>query len=475
MNIYVWSSFSKRRNSTAQPTGGTLKTVYLKEETSIEKPSFILAEPIADYTYVQAFGRYYFVTDVINLDASRSEIVCDLDVLATYKSNILAYTAFVERAASSYDVWINDPLLSQEQLYSSDTMHTTSLSTFFSQTGCFIVECLARDQGVVLYASSNLDPYRFIFAPGVYTPQDKTDWIQSTISQAFDLDVYIGGVKWMPFSASDMGTVLSNTFPIGPIDIAAAVSGGHVPGESWTYSIYKVPQIGPSSHKTTSVSLTLPSAGNFNDFRDCNSRFTQYTLYLPGVGIVPIDTSIVGYAIKQSKTIYVDIWVDLISGEITYRLRLGANADDIGRYSGNISVDVPIGKSAVDTVKSAKMFAGSVAAGAVAGGAIGAAFGAIAGGVEAIYNHMTPDTTMVGGSGNKAELANVVGSIHLNRRQFGSRDYPTAVAGRPLMQNTVLSTLSGYVKCGNASVPLAGHEGDMAAVNNYLNSGFYIE
>ena len=69
MNINVWSNFTKRRNSTAQPTGGTQKTVYLKEQTSIEHPSFILAEPLANYNYVQAFGNYYFVTDVINLDA----------------------------------------------------------------------------------------------------------------------------------------------------------------------------------------------------------------------------------------------------------------------------------------------------------------------------------------------------------------------------------------------------------------------
>ena len=469
MNIKVWSSFTKRKNSTKQPTGGSQITAVLKEKTSIENPVFILATPIANYNYVEAFGHYYFVDDVVNLDASRCEIVCSMDVLATYKSDITAYTAFVERAASSYDVWINDPALSQKQLYYSDTMHTTSLSTFFSQTGCFVVECLAKNQGVVLYATSNLEPYKYILTPGVYTTQDKNDWIQSRISQAFDLDVYIGGVKWMPFNASDMGSLLTNTFPIGPVDIAAALGG------SWDYSVYKVPQIGPSSNKTTSVSLTLPSAGNFGDFRDCSPKFTQYNLYLPGCGLITLDPAVIGYAIQQSKTVYVDIWCDLISGEITYRLRLGANASDIGRYSGNISVDVPIGKSAVDTVKSAKMVAGSIGAGAAAGGVWGAIGGALVGGIEAIYNHMTPDTNMIGGAGNKAELANISGSIHLTRRQFGAKDFPTAVAGRPLMQNVALSTLSGYVKCGNASVPLNAHASERDTVNNFLNSGFYIE
>ena len=474
MNIYVWSNFSKRRNSTKQPTGGTQKTVYLKEETSIEQPSFILAEGVSDYTYVQAFGKYYFVSDVISLDKNRTEIVCDLDVLATYKSEITSYTAFVERAASSYDVFVNDPLLSHRQIYTREDFVVTSLSSFYSNVdGCFLVECLAKDNGVVLYATSNLEPYKFILSPGAYSAQNISEWITSQISQSFDLDVYIGSVKWFPFTASSLGSALpSNSFPIGPVDLAAAAEASD-PG-SWTYTVYKVSQ---SNRKHKDVTLTLPSSGNFNDFRDCNGQFTQYNLYLPGVGVVPLDTAAVGFAINNNKSINVDIEVDLISGEVTYILGYPENVGQciFGRYSGNISVDVPIGKSAVDTVKSAKMFAGSVAAGAAAGGGIGAAFGAVAGAVEAIYNHFTPDTTMVGGSGNKAEMIAYSGNLILSRRQFGAKDYPTAVAGRPLMQNVLLSSLTGYVKCGNASVPLAGHEGDMAAVNNYLNSGFYIE
>lgn len=478
MNIYVWSNFSKRRNSTKQPTGGTLKTVYLKEETSIEQPSFILEEGVADYTYVQAFGKYYFVSDVISLDKNRTEIVCDLDVLATYKSAITSYTAFVERAASSYDVFVNDPLLSQRQIYTREDFVVTSLSSFYSNVdGCFMVECLAKDNGVVLYASSTLEPYKLILSPGVYSSTNISEWVTSQISQSFDLDVYIGSVKWFPFLASNVnGSLLGQHFPIGPVDLALLCQTTDPSADNyWNYNIYKIAQSNSKKHKD--VVLTLPSSGNFNDFRDCNGQFTQYNLYLPGVGVVPLDTAVVGYAINSNKSINVDIQVDLISGEVTYILGFPENVGQsiFARYSGNVSVDVPIGKAAVDTVKSAKMFAGSVGSGALHGGAIGAAFGAVAGAVESIYNHFIPDTSMVGGSGNKAEMMAYSGNIILSRKQFGAKDYPTSVAGRPLMQNVLLSSLSGYVKCGNASVPLAGHEGDMAAVNNYLNSGFYIE
>ena len=473
MIIKLWDNFSKRRNSTKRPSGGVAKSVYLKEETSIERPSFILQEPMKEWTYVQAFNKYYFVTDVVNLDGSRCEIMCDQDVLATFRDEILSYSAFVERASAMYDVFLNDPLLSVKQKLLRDTQTLTSTDSFFTTgAGCFVTEVLAKDQGVVLYATSNLDAYKYILTPGVYTTQDKQDWIQSTIAQSFDLDVYIGHIKWMPFTASDIGSTIGNHFQIGPIDIAQSVIST---GGSWTYTVYKVSQT-MTKHKE--LTLSLPSTNNFNDFRDCNNQYTQYNLYLPGVGLVNLDASVIGYAINNGKDIYVMIDVDMVSGEITYQLRFksgGGAGAFISRYSGNISVDVPIGKSAVDVTKSAKMIAGSVGAGAAAGGWIGAVGGALVGTVEAIYNSMTPDTSMIGGSGNKTEIFYNHSSISLGRRQFDAKDFPTNVAGRPLMQNVVLGNLSGYVKCGNASVPLNAHEGDMAEVNNYLNSGFYIE
>ena len=475
MVIKVFTDFTKRKNSTRQPAGGQDINCVLKEDTSILRPVFILNTPVANYTYVQAFRNYYFVSDVVNLDANRCEVHCTLDVLATYKADIAAYPAFVERSASMFDVFVNDTLLSQKQLLYSETRHSTSLSSFFSQTGCFVAEVMAKDQGIVLYASSNLDPYKFILMPAGYTTADIQEWIQSTISQSFDLDVYIGSVKWFPFNASDLGSSLGDHFPIGPVDIAAAVKASPDYSGTWPYTVYKVPQIGPSSHKTTSVSLVLPTAGNFNDFRDCNNNYTQYNLYLPGVGMVNLDAAIVGYAINQNKTIYVDIWVDLISGEITYRLRLGANATNIGRYSGNISIDVPIGRSAVDVTKSAKMVAGSIGAGAAVGGVWGAIGGALVGGIEAIHNSLTPDTSMIGGAGNKAELANITGSIQLSRKQYGAKDFPQAVAGRPLMQNIVLGNLSGFVKCGSSSVPVNAPDQVRDEINSYLNNGFYME
>ena len=95
MNIKVWTDFSKRENSTKQPAGGTTIDVHLKGPCSLHNPIFILSNPIGKYTYVEAFGEYYFVDDVVNLNDSMCEVHCRKDPMATYKTAIGNTTAFV--------------------------------------------------------------------------------------------------------------------------------------------------------------------------------------------------------------------------------------------------------------------------------------------------------------------------------------------------------------------------------------------
>ena len=63
MNISYWTGFSKRKNSTKQPTSGTTATVYLKDDTSILNPTFDCTgvPDNVNYIYVSDFGRYYFI------------------------------------------------------------------------------------------------------------------------------------------------------------------------------------------------------------------------------------------------------------------------------------------------------------------------------------------------------------------------------------------------------------------------------
>ena len=62
-------SFSKRENSTEQPSGaGTAYDCIMLDDTSLMNPTFklsIATNPIGNnYCYVSDFNRYYFIKDI---------------------------------------------------------------------------------------------------------------------------------------------------------------------------------------------------------------------------------------------------------------------------------------------------------------------------------------------------------------------------------------------------------------------------
>lgn len=474
MNIKVWTNFSKRQNSTRQPAAADGREIscVLKEETSLRNPSFILADPMPSVTYVQAFGNYYFVDDIINMDARRSEIVCSLDVLATYRSSILGYTAFVERSASNYDVYLRDPALSSRQLFSVDDVTNTDVSSIFNPTGCYVATILGKEYGLALYLTNTLNCYKIFLDSGLYKTEDITQWIRSGIAAAFDLDVYIGSVMWMPLNLSSIG-LSANALSIGPISVAA--SSPDLGGATIRIA-------SPSIRIGELKSISLPSTNLYDDFRDCDPRFVQYSITLPGVGTVQLDSAFIGSCIHNNRTLYDYILIDLSTGQITHQIETlsNGNGDVFCELKGQIGVNVPLGKSKANVIDTLSTFIGGTGSAVNSlmtgeGGAASAVTTSLLTGIHTIDSAMSPQTSMIGGSGNHTDLYVNSQNIKLNRKIFGSKEFALSVAGRPLCQNVTLSSLSGFCQCGNASVPINGREADRAEINAFLNSGFYIE
>ncbi len=475
MNIRVWSNFSKRQNSTLQPqaSAGTQISCVLKEETSIRNPSFILADPMPQITYVQAFGNYYFVTDIINIDANRSEVACSLDVLATYKSSILNYTAFVERSASSYDQYIRDPALSSQQKYISDTVTNTALTGIFNPTGMYVIPVMTKTGGHTIYCANSLGFLKGILNSGCYDASDISDWISSKVAASFDLDVYIGAIKWMPLNVTNIGVVVPKTnIAIGPVIMKAA----YVPDDLYIKSVSATAATGAR------VAINLPAA-YYGDFRDADPEFVQYSITLPGIGTAPLDPAFVGSCILNGTSLYDQMAIDIATGLITHIIESGSSYVKFCNFKGSIATDVPIGKARANTIETIAAFvsgtssaASNLAGGGGSPGSVISGVGqSITTGLSVIKSAYCPQVSMIGGSGNHYDLYLNCENIRINRKVFGSKQFPTTVAGRPLMQNVQLSSLSGFCQCGNASVPVNARDADRAEINAYLNSGFYIE
>lgn len=93
--------------------------VVLKENTSTTNPTFIVnldsydVEKISDMgtiNYLHWFqtGRYYFVEDINYLRGSLVELTCHVDVLYTFKDDILDSSLYCVRSGNRYSPLIPD-------------------------------------------------------------------------------------------------------------------------------------------------------------------------------------------------------------------------------------------------------------------------------------------------------------------------------------------------------------------------------
>ena len=465
VTITLYKNFSKKKNSTKQPTSGTTANVVFKDDCSVEAPVFLINGVDLDYNYLNFNGAYYYIDDIVLRNNNIYELHCSKDVLATYKSTIGSLTAFIERSSSAYDVMVNDPVITPTQDIDSYSAATTGIAALYG-SGCFVVQVMSQ-QGITLYACESLTPWGVILNPSSYSASDIVAWIDSKISQSFDLDVYVGSIKWMPMNASTIGTGPIGTLPIGPLNpVVPTTSGNRV----YTCNQRYVAE--------SSGTLQLPTSLPYNDFRLCNPRFTQWTGYFPGVGTVDLDSSIFGEAALSNRTITVDTQIDLVSGNICYNLLTGSNNARLGEFNGNVGIDVPLGKASYNTASSVTTLVGGVAAAAASAVAQNYA-GAVAAGVSTVVsvadNAVNPQVSVLsGGSGNKGELSRH-GSIKISYKAYNTREIPLTSYGRPLYAWRQINALSGFVKCNAASIDIPGEGPDKDAVNSYLNGGFYYE
>lgn len=97
---------------------GHLDGVVLKADTNLMRPTFILkTSPLvynSNYLYNSFTKRYYYIRQITAMSGGRISIDCDIDVLYTYKNEILNSSGWVVRSdsilttADNYDMLHND-------------------------------------------------------------------------------------------------------------------------------------------------------------------------------------------------------------------------------------------------------------------------------------------------------------------------------------------------------------------------------
>lgn len=477
-----FGNVTKRRNSTLQPSVSNGYDCIIKEATSLDHPTFILEHSgTFAYNYCKWSNSYYFVDDVISRRNNIWEVSCVMDVLATYKTEILASTQFVCYSSYKTSDWLVDtrvPILAKGSAH-KQTIVNPALSrsgsyvlSVVGKTGCELFRVTKANLATLLDRINTWsDDVINDILDGVSsgTVEDLLETLQTTIARSGTIgNAYLNAPScirsciWVPFAASAFTVTATKEIYLGqfPTGVYADAIASTPFMDSFTFTI----------------------GWTYTDWR--RSKCEDVYLYLPLVGLSSIDSE----NIASNSSMTIDYSLSPTDGAVAYEVKSGNQV--IGSYGASCSAGYPIG---INQQASAGEMINSVLSGAeriinmgvnsslspVSGGAaaVGAALEGVRAGYDAINTQYSRHNSCIGGIGG-----GVGAGLDLSATLY-IVDHDTAILpsamqqtmGLPTMQPMSLSSLSGYCQCANAHVaaPAAAHELD--AIDGFLNAGFYIE
>lgn len=468
MKIKYWTSFSKRKNSTLTPSGGTEIDAVLKGPTSELNPVFELqGVTSAKYVYCATFGRYYYVTDVVHLNNNVIQLICAVDPMSSHKGSIGATNAYVEYTTSSTKKFIYDNRNVPTGLLSATPTSLGYTAQQFDHNGCYIISVLGDgcngENGVcTYYAMSGL--WLSALADKIYSQSFITD-IMNQFNAVQDSLI---SCVWVPVKIGSIGGS-NTTVKIGRID-------SECEGKQISSRIIH----GTTGASTISYNSLSGGAGGDMTYFEM-SPLTTVMLYLPFVGFVDLNADLLAY----TKNITIDYWADVITGDIVYNVYYGAVKN--ASFSGNIATKMPVSSAAYDGMGVAGGVMTTI--GGVVGTAIAAASSAgtaaVLGGVAGIVGGAATAAkslefhTHINGS-NSSAVASYLGMspyvvVYQKYATYDNIEQVKTAQGLPYFETCAISSLSGYVKCNGASVSISGYDSEREEINGYLNSGFYYE
>lgn len=479
-------TLTKRRNSTLQPTGGTSLDVNLKSGTSLVSPTFLLnLSSRPTYNYVSFEGRYYFIVDIVSVKNDLWEIQCDVDVLATYKADILASTQYVSYSSSVTSAWLADTRI-PIQKNATVARSATTLNFLFTTGGFYVLSAIGDGDGCRTWVTditnikkmiNNISQWKDTVGNTIKaalpftTPQTDMQAYQNlteaiigtgVVGNAYtDAPNCIRSCIWVPFFISFFTEGAGDTIKLGAFDTGASA-----------YACKTSPV-----SRTASVNIPW----QFSDWR--RTVCEEVYLYLPLVGMVSIPSD----EIVNESALNIEWSATATDGCIAYRVTAGNQV--VGTYGANCSVNYPIGisqqASAGEIVQTAfegaqrTVTSGLHAVHPLSGAAskADAVFTAIDSVYDTIDTALTRHNTCIGGIGGGAGTG-----LSLDAECF-TVAHPTVIQpsamiptmGAPTMKPLQLSTLSGYCECTNAHVACDATATELDMIDSFINRGFYIE
>lgn len=437
-----YSRFNKRENSTKQPTGGTSYNVVFKENFSITGGTVKLQASFStamSFTAAMYGSNYYKVDDVVSVTNDIVDIILSLDVLATYRSDIISYTGLLERAPSSSEInYLPDnTITSNGNLITNKVIWSEALVLDYAT--CYQIKT-SNSESAQCY---------FTTVQGLINFSKQLDkiWEGDSIN-------LISEINMVKLSISDIGNlqqaVATRKIVVGntPYDISADV-----------YAFYQ-----PS---VMEISYT-PSLSNINftysDARLINRNYTKISFVINNTEVF-LDS-----CYNRTPNFLIKCTVDINTLSVLTQIWVKSHTDNKLFYSGytNIGIGYSLSNDNANQIKSittAFRLATDVASKDYKGL------------ISEIPNlvHNVPASSSGSAPGTTLSITDLFMKIYLY--EYGSTEKSAIENGYPYYKvgSATSVNIGGFYKFKNPQLGLAAPSSIKSAVNSYMANGFFYE
>lgn len=455
--ITFYSGFSKRHNSTKRPTGGSDVNVLLKNPCSVMTPSFTVNGFNTAWNYFKWGERYYYITDVVIEHNDIATIHGELDVLATFRSDILSSSQLVTRNANTYQPYLTD---TKYPALNKATIARELISTWDSainHTGTYVIGIVnGKAHGGVSYYSFGAGGTNFqsfmtkLFGGDWLDPNpDISTEIQKELINPFQ---YIASCMWFPLTiAGDWDSDVQFGY------WSSGVGAGLIAESDRTIVMESTATL-PRHPQQTTHGIGMNG-----------SPFTRYMLDCWCFGQIPIDP----LPFVANNAIGFRIEVDVFTGQAVLTVT-NANGGRVAKAAGNFGAPIQLTQvvqPVLAPIMSAVGAAGSMIAGMVTGNVAGGTVGAISGVGDAIKNAM-PQMQTTGATGSKIAFS---WTPQITAQFYEVPPLAPQKVGRPLMEQRTLSSLTGFTVCENIDLDTNASPDETSQIIDYMTKGFFIE
>ena len=466
----VFYHFAKRENSTLRPTAsGTAFNCTLKDDCGIMEPRIELILSMStnprswNYAYIESFDRYYFVREWVYSSRKWVALLSE-DVLASWKLTIGAQSLYVLRSATAYNLRISDSIYAplNEPYYSTIDFATGFIGATGIENGTYVLGMVGNSSsagGIVYYALTGAQMAAFRkYMLSNLTSASTWDSFSSLTGDAVKALVdpfqYVVSCLWFPIIPGNI-LGIDETIHFGFWD--SEVSGKRI--SDFTFR-----------NQESAARPALPSSfGSVRGEWQYRAPFATYYLYYPPFGIIEIN----GANITNSG-IQLLVRVDLMTG---VGLLTIMDQNSVIMEINSAQVGVPVQLSQI-TTDYGGMLSGAASVGSLVGNILnpfnwGEIADNILGAASGIASAIAPTVKTMGTAGSITTVANLTGyfiGIYLEPESEDIAHY-----GRPLCEDRVINTLSGYIQVADGDVPIAGTQSEAQAIRGYLEGGFYYE